>query len=162
MDLDPQIIWDRANLIPVKDAHLAALSGIDRSYFSRIRSGALGFTLPQFQTLIRLFPRLEEIKRRSGLIPVDWTDISGVKRMLATLEDEARNPPSAPTASDWALLVAVSDNTKTPAGIAEELNVPLSDLSKLMVGASKRFDFVVNQLAARSDDIAALIELNSK
>ena len=94
------MIWDRANAIPVKDAYLAGYSGIDRSYFSRIRSGALNFSFPQFKTLDLLLTNLEELKIRSKGTPVDWSDISGVKRMLAELEDERRNPPAEPSHED--------------------------------------------------------------
>jgi hypothetical protein len=162
MDLDPQIIWDRANAIPVKDAYLAGYSGIDRSYFSRIRSGALGFTLPQFQTLIRLFPKLEELKRRSEGIPVDWSDISGVKKMLGSLDNEARNPPQMPTATDFDLLARVRTSTDLKS-VAEALGCSPSELLDRVNTANRRFAFQVTELnrwTQNGRDLTAILNGN--
>jgi hypothetical protein len=162
MDLSPQLIWDRASAIPVKDAHLAALSGIDRSYFSRIRNGALGFTLPQFVTLERLLTDLEELKCRAGDLPVDYSNIGAVKAMLENLEREKRNPPGSPTKQDWDLLSLARQMNDDPAGVAANLGCTMAELSSRIAEATRRFDFELRTLRKSSEEAALLTQIRNE
>lgn len=147
MDLNPQLIWDRVTAIPgLKDSHLAALSGIDRSYFSRIRSGALGFTYPQFKTLETLLTNLEELKSRAGDLPVDYSNIGAVKVMLENLEHERRNPPPAPTPEDFELMSAVCNDSESYGALAERFGFSKEQLNARLNEANRRIAFVLNRI----------------
>lgn len=99
MDLTPQIIWDRQDKIDVKDAHLAVYARLDRSLLSRVRKG-MGLTYPQHKALNAALDDLEELHRRAKGIPIDWSDLRAVGRMLDALKKERQEPPSTPTDQD--------------------------------------------------------------
>ena len=99
MDLSPQIIWDRQERIDLKDAHLSVFAGLDRSLLSRVRKG-MGLTYPQHKAMSTALDNLEELYRRAKGIPIDWSDVLKVARMLQSLESERRQPPTQPSDED--------------------------------------------------------------
>jgi hypothetical protein len=155
MSTDITPLMERARLLRLKQDHIARYSGLNSTLLSRAMNLGQYVELSDYRKIERFIETAEELTRRAGAA-LDWKDFMAIDRLLKELTEEKLNPPSLPTPRDWELLSFVHNPSMTPVSIAEHFGITLTELSKQMTEATRRFDYSANKMSARNADIGRL------
>lgn len=157
MDLSVTPLWEEVLKLgsTLRQPQLSEFTGISVTALNRAVNHLQSLSLQDYRILEGKIDACKEIQRRAGA-PINWKDIRVAKELTAAYEEELRCPPPPPTPHDWELLQFVHNPSMTPVEIARHLNITLTELSRRMAEASKRFDYSANKITARNADIAKL------
>jgi len=123
---------------------IARLCDHQENVLTRALAGTRDIPWPEFRVIRAVVDDLVQIKQRFPYVPIDWSDVASLRKLIADLHEEQAMPPEPLTAAESERLAKFS------------AGVDVGDLA-INAGMSKsEFLEHVESLLARSARIAAV------
>jgi transcriptional regulator with XRE-family HTH domain len=148
----------RLDALRMKIAHAAAVSGVNRGTLSQAASGQAPLSYPNYRRIEHILDVCESLQLRAPGVPIDWQNVTAVKKLIEDFERESRTPPGDLQQSDWNLLSLVI-SSEDPSMVTSNLGISPSELLKRLEETNRRFEGAIDSIRKANQDKSALTKI---
>ena len=151
-------IQKRIDVLRLKPAWIAGAGEFSRSILSEAASGQNPLTYPISRKIEKTLDACEVLQQRAGEIPIDWSNSTAVRKLIAEYEAESRTPPGDLTQDDWNLLSLTLTSTD-PSLLLANLGLTQEELMKRLQETNRRFEGAIERIRRSSEEKDALAQI---
>jgi len=122
---EQRVLFDDIEKLQAPRKSISRLADTDETLLSRAANGTRSMSYVEFKPVRKIVDDLLLLKERAAGVPIDWSDIRSIRRLLTDLREERLNPPAPLSERDAALLHSFSrgeslDELAAQAGLSRE------------------------------------------
>jgi hypothetical protein len=151
-------IQKRLDSLRMRPAWIAGAGEFSRSILSGAASGQNPLTYPISRKIEKTVDACEALQLRAGNFPVDWSNSTAVRNLIADYEKEQQTPPGQLQESDWSLLSLVIA-TEDPSIVTSNLGISPAELLKRLEETNRRFEGAIDSIRKSNADKHALTKI---